>query len=277
MRITILLIYLFSFETLSAQTLIDFGRIPSIIVKSTTTNELLTQLNWNSINEFCNLNDGFYSYERKNGLLTEFEYVKQGRTESFEIVSYNGKVLEFHFDVPVVSRQNEFFFDSDLWLNYVKEKIPDLPDSLLLTKKEPPELLKGFYQLLGVDTVDEYGWICEYSTIGLPPKKRKGVIKLIEHNRIDLLKKLLKHPNPQIKLYVIDALIYMDKGLNILSKQDWQTIYEFRDSKMLIKTCGNSGSYKTYETPISELLSKKAIKKIHKNYKTLKEIGYLKK
>ncbi len=277
MRITIVIIYLLSVGLVNAQTLNNFGKTPERIEKSITTDELLKKLNWQSIKEFCKSNDGFYSYERNNGLLTEYEYVKQGRVESFEIISFNGYVLEFYFDIPQSKRTNEHFFDKKLWLQYVNEMIPELPDSLLLTEDEPTDLLKGFYRLLGVDAVDEYGWICEYSTVGMPPKRRQGVISLIENNRIDLLRKLMNHSNPQIKLYAIDALIYLDNQSNILTDKDWQSIFEFRDSRTTIRTCGNMGSYKFYETPIADLLSKKAIKDIPKSYKMLKGIGYLNK
>ena len=275
MKIRIAITFLLFYGFLNAQTFNEFGRIPNSINKPIDTDILLSQLNWDSINDFCNKNEGFYSYERKKGLLTEYEYVKQGRVESFEIISYKGKVLEFYLDSPKNERKNEYFFNKKLWLNYVQNIIPNLPDSLLLTKKEPIDLLKGFYKLLGVDAADEYGWICEYSTIGMPPKKRQGVIALIKNNRSDLLKKLMNHSNPQIKLYAIDALIYLNKESNILSEQDWQNIYEFRDSGATIRTCGNMGSYKMYETQVSDLLSKKAIRKIHKNYKSLKESGHL--
>ena len=87
----------------------------------------------------------------------------------------------------------------------------------------------------------------------------------------------MNHSNPQIKLYAIDALIYLDKESNLLSDQDWREIYKFRDSETIIRTCGNMGSYKIYETPIAELLSKKAIKQIPKNYNSLEKMGYLKK
>ncbi len=277
MRIAIVLTYILSLGILKAQTLAEFGRIPDTIDQPTATNELLTHLNWKSITEFCQQNEGFYSYERQKGILTEYEYVKQGRVESFEIISFKGKVLEFYFDVPENGRQGEYFFDKDLWLDYVNKVIPDLPDSLLLTKEEPTELLKGFYRLLGVDATDEYGWICEYSTFGMPPQRRQGVIELVKYNRLDLLKKLIKHSNPQIKLYAIDALIYLNKNSKILTEQDWKEIYKFRDSNTTIRTCGNMGSYKIYETSIADLLSKKAIKQIPKNYKTLEKMGYLRK
>ena len=277
MRIGIIITYLLFYGFLNAQTFSEFGRIPDSINQPIDTDILLTELNWGSINEFCNKNEGFYSSERKNGLLTEYEYVKQGRVESFEITSFNGKVLEFYLDFPRNGRKNEYFFDKELWLSYVQKIIPNLPDSLLLSKEEPVDLLKGFYRLLGVDAFDEYGWICEYSTVGMPPKKRQGIIALIENNRSDLLKKLMSHSNPQIKLYSIDALIYLNKKSKILSKNDWKNIYKFRDSGITVKTCGNMGSYKVYETPISDLLSKKAIKRIPKRHKSLTEIGYLKK
>ena len=277
MRIAIIIIFLLPFGVINAQTLKDFGKAPDKIEKPITTNELLSQLNWESIDEFCESNDGFYSHERSKGLITEYQYVKQGRVESFEIISYNGNVLEFYFDVPESSRTNEYFFNKRLWLEYVNEMIPNLPDSLLLTEDEPTNLLKGFYRLLGVDAVDEYGWICEYSTVGMPPKRRRGVISLIQNNRIDLLRKLMNHSNPQIRLYAIDALIYLDSQSNILTDKDWQSIFDFRDSGIMIRTCGNMGSYKIYETPIADLLSKKAIKDIPKSYKMLKGIGYLNK
>lgn len=277
MRITIVIIYLLSIGLVNAQTLNDFGKIPEKIEKSITTDELLEELNWESINEFCKSNDGFYSDERSKGLLIEYEYVKQGRVESFEIISFNGYVLEFYFDVPESNRTNEYFFDKKLWLQYVNKMIPELPDSLLLTENEPTDLLKGFYRLLGVNAVDEYGWICEYSTVGMPPTRRQGVISLIENHRIDLLRKLMNHSNPQIKLYAIDALIYLDKQSNILNDNDWQFIFDFRDSGTTIRTCGNMGSYKVYETPITDLLSKKTIKGLPKKYKMLNEIGYLNK
>lgn len=277
MRITIVIIYLFSVGLVNAQTLNDFGMTPEKIEKSITTDELLQKLNWESIDEFCKSNDGFYSSERSKGLLIEYEYVKQGRVESFKIISFDGYVLEFYFDIPESKRTNEYFFDKKLWLLYVNKMIPELSDSLLLTEDEPTDLLKGFYRLLGVDAADEYGWICEYSTIGMPPKRRQGVITLIENNRIDLLRKLMNHSNPQIKLYAIDALIYLDSQSNVLTDKDWQSIFDFRESGTTIKTCGNMGSYKIYETRIASLISKKAIKDIPKNYKMLKGIGYLNK
>lgn len=275
MKIAFILICFLSFGALNSQTLSQFGAIPDSIQHSTNTNDLLSQLKWRSIREFCKKNEGFYAYKRSKGVLVTYSYIKQGREESFEITSYKGKVLEFYFDIPKSNRANESFFDKQLWLSYVQEKIPDLPKNLLLTESDPVDLLKGLYSLLGIGATDEYGWICEYSTVGMAPKKREGVITLVKHKRVDLLKILMNHTNPQIKLYAIDALIYLDKTSKVLNKNDWHKIYEFRDSGVTVKTCGNMGSYKIYKTPVSELLSKRAIKKIIRRYKSLASLGYI--
>lgn len=275
MQNVLLLIFLLTAQLNFGQTLRDFGDIPEPITKPISTEDLLKKLNWKSVDKFCGKNDGFYSYMRPSETLISFEYVKQGRVESFEIVSYKGEVLEFYLDIPNEDRRSEYYFNKQLWLEYTNELLPGLPENFILSLDEPVDVFKGFYELLGVNTADEYGWICEYSTVGMPPDRRRGVIQLINNERTELLRLLLNHENPQIKLYAIDALIYMDRGSNILSEQDWQLIYDFRDSETIIRTCGNMGSYKVYETPISELLSTKAIKQIPKNYKVLKELGYL--
>lgn len=88
--------------------------------------------------------------------------------------------------------------------------LPALADNLKLTLAENKAVLKAYYQLLGVDTDDEYGWICEYGMAGLPTQRRVAVLVLLEQHRIDLLRKLLPYPNLQTRLYAIDALIYND-------------------------------------------------------------------
>lgn len=202
--------------------------------------------------------------------------------------------------------------------------IDSIPEQFKLTSEEPQELSKAYYELLGIGTADEYGWICEYSAMGIAPERRSAVIALIRHNRIDLLKGLFTYPNLQTKLYAIDALIYLDyntrnkiksaqkalkqqqvqldrlkylkktdnidsieisvKNLNtllqnldaeLLTVNDWKAIYSFRDSNQMIRTCGNTGSYRIYQTSTTELLSDKAIAEISKNYEALKRLGYL--
>jgi hypothetical protein len=67
-------------------------------------------------------------------------------------------------------------------------------------REEPQRILKSYYHLLGLDTRDEYGWTCEYSTVGRPPEKRIATIELSKYKRVDLLKKLLTYPNFQTQL-----------------------------------------------------------------------------
>ncbi len=57
---------------------------------------------------------------------------------------------------------------------------------------------------------DEYGWICEYSSVGMEPKKRDAIIRLIVNDRLELLRKLIRYPNPQTQVYAADALIFID-------------------------------------------------------------------
>ncbi|MES1181902.1 MAG: hypothetical protein ABUL44_03815, partial [Flavobacterium sp.] len=69
-----------------------------------------------------------------------------------------------------------------------------------------------------------------------------------------------------------DSISYFKLGL--LTQREWKAFYNLRDSNLTVKTCGNSGSYKIYGTPISELLSIKAIADIPKWYEALKRMGY---
>jgi hypothetical protein len=52
-------------------------------------------------------------------------------------------------------------------------------------------------------------------------------------------------------------------------------IYEIRDKNETVKTCGNNGSYKIYQSNTNELLSEKSIEEIIENYQFLSEFGYL--
>ncbi len=257
-----------------------------------------------------------------------YEYVEQGYVASFKIIDYKGMVLQYNSEVTNSSQpSNVSYFDKNIWMMYVNEMLPNLPEQFKLTIEEPQELLKAYYRLLGIDTRDEYGWICEYSTIGKATERRMAVIELIRYHRSDLLKKIINYPNLQTQLYVIDALVYLDyetknkfkpaqielkqqqarldslrnlenvdkneiesvkmeikssKALityldsGVLTKKDWKTIYDFRDSNQIIRTCGNAGSYKVYQTPTPELLSDKAIAEIPKHYESLKKLGYFK-
>lgn len=275
MRVVLIFICLTVNILLSAQPLKKFNGISKSVDKPMATDELLLKLDWTSIEEYCRINTGYYASKTVDGLLTKFEYHKQGYDELLEIVSYKGQVLQFSIYKQNRKNRHKPFFNGALYLSYVREMMPNLPDSLLLTDEESAGALTGFYSLLGLEAADEYGWICEYSTVGMPPDRRRGLIILVDEKRVDLFRKLMDYENPQVRLYAIDALIYLDTQLNVLTEQDWSSIYKFRDSGAIITTCGNMGSYKTYKTPVSDLLSKEAIESIPEKYDFFKRLGYL--
>lgn len=329
MKLTFLVIlFNISILNLFSQTLIDFGKFPSKECDSLPllTENLLQRINWETIKKYCDTSKSHHADTYKDSLITIYEYVEQGYVSHFLIKSYKGFVLQYESEITNTSQpSSSSYFDKNIWMHYVNDLLPELPATFRLTTEESPDILKSYYQLLGVNSRDEYGWICEYSATGRPPDKRLAVIDLIKDRRIDLLRKLLSYSNVQTQLYATDALIYIDfetkkrietnqtklnqqqekidslndlnssknyeiesakraiANLNgsikyqenfLLTKKEWQGIYEFRDSKQIIKICGNTGSYKVYQTSTLELLSETAIAEIVKNYEEIKKLGY---
>jgi hypothetical protein len=314
--------------SLHAQSLIDFNKFPYARDSGVLfTAQMLDKIKWESLKKYCDTAKGHYADERRDDtLITTYEYVKQGDEASFKITSYKGMVMEYESETHgMLRRGTSYYFDKNVWMMYVDEMLPNLPRGLKLSSDEFDKTLKAYYRLLGVGTRDEYGWICEYSTIGLATDKRLAVIDLINIGKVNLLKKLIDYPNVQTQLYAIDALIYIDystqkdikqkkdelqrrqqeldslqnldnTGKNdveemkmtiraykekmarledrLLTKREWKMIFELRDSCKMVKTCGNSGSYKIYGTKIADLLSDKAIAEIPEKYENLKEFGY---
>lgn len=326
-RPLIIISTIFYFLAAYSQSPVDFNKFATVESDTSTilTDKFLKKINWNEIKSFCTQDNGHYAYERNDSILTEYEYVKQGREVSFEIVSYKGMVLEYYADAGNVKPQKySLYFNKNVFLRYVEEMMPSLPDQFKLSREEPNNILKAYYQLLGLNTRDEYGFVCEYSTVGRATARRMAVVTLLKQNRVDLIKKIAEYPNLQSKLYAIDALIYHDyitkekiqqwnkdvkqkqkqlervqqkdidkikiTDLNmqlkllsdsisyfnsgLLTDKEWNEIYNFRDSKLTVNTCGNCGSYKIYGTPIAELLSEKTIAEIPKQYAVLKRLGY---
>lgn len=198
--------------TLNAQD-VDLGRFPSenIGTEPVLTSDLLESLDWENLKSYSNSNEGHYAYERKDSLLTRYVYVQQGYVADFVLTSYKGKVMELRSQISNASREtNTYFFDKNVWLEYAHDYLPNLPDSFKLTINESGDVLKAYYELIGVGTRDEYGWICEFSSVGMATQRRKATIQLIRNNKRNLLESLLNYPNIQVKLYAIDALIYDD-------------------------------------------------------------------
>lgn len=300
----IILILICASSIVEAQSLFDIAKLPDDKNESKPilTQEVLERIDWPKIRSYCDSAEGHYAHERNDSLLTTYEYTKQGRTSYFFIKSFNGEILESRGAISEAPEPNHTsFFDKQVWLKYVDQELFNLPDSFKLTDIETKQVLVSYYQLLGVDSRDEYGWICEYSAAGFPPTKRLAVMTLIQNDRIDLIKRLLHYPNTQTQLYCADALIFLDyvfkarKSQGTLSTKKYgkmkrkpypefdsqeltnsesETINRLRDSGQIIRTCGNMGSYKVYPKEISELLSDKMVKEIPKQYDWLLYWGY---
>jgi hypothetical protein len=319
MRRSLLLIFgCFSLLSCFSQSTFDFSLFAnkagdtSIILAK----DILREVDWPQLMQLtASTGSGHRAYEEKDSLLMRYRYVKQAGLVQFHIVTYKDTVLEFSAE-RIDDKQATSYFNTALWLRYVNEMLPNLAAAFKLSSDEKIEVLKNYYGLLGINTRDEYGFICEYSATGRPPAKRKAIIFLIQQDRFDLIKKLTEYPNLQTKLYAIDALIFRDyqakntigevddeinshrkkletlqkksdnadriasltariKSLgdsiaylktNILTENEWKNIFDWRNRGQMITTCGNNGSYKVYATPISELLSDKAIKDIPRQY-----------
>ncbi len=304
-----------------SQALVDFSKFPNTTDDTTalSTSVLLDKLDWESIKRYSIYTDNHRASEISDNLFIIYEYSDRTKGASFRITSYRGVILKYYADSSSAYPMNKIlYFNKKIWLNYTNDILPSLPDEFKLSMNEPNNILRAYYKLVGVDSGDEYGFICEYSTVGMPPIRRGAVITLLQHQRIDLIRNLMKHPNIQTRMYAIDAMIYsssksnhiisqLNKNIrkskntlsrrenkdtqlinhiktlsdsisilnyNILSKDEWISIHNLRDSKLRVKTCGNAGSYKVYETPISELLSDKSINQILKWYESFERTGY---
>ncbi|KAA3622556.1 MAG: hypothetical protein DWQ02_25865, partial [Bacteroidetes bacterium] len=231
-----------------------------------------------------------------------YRYVKQGYTAAFSLTEFKGQVLEFESHID--SKFRTSFFNKELWLKYVEEASQINESGWGLDKKQlenfPNRVILAYYKLIGFNTRDEYGWICEYSATGAPPEKRRAILDLIKYGHRNLILRLLDHPNVQTKLYAADALIYLHmvgevenvkinykrngkkiKSLNFIYKEDyklstntWKKIYKIQQANYDVITCGNMGSYKQYKSTTGKLLSMDSINDIYKNYNLIRIFGY---
>ncbi len=272
-----------------------YGEFPVTTQRSQPiwTSDLLEDLKWEQLIAFCDTTEGQYARVLKDSLITEYRYTKQGGTSYFRLEDFNGKVLSFESENTEINRPTRTeYFDKNVWLEYAHTYLPNLSDSLKLTVDVRKDKLTSYYKLLGVGTRDEYGWICEYSTVGTTPGRRNAVIQLRLEK--DLLIRLLNYPNVQTRMYAADALIFENYAnqqsmaqardtswvsfhkSQLLTLSEWEKIYQLRDANLKVRTCGNEGSYKVFESTTSELLSDDAIKEIPNEYERLAELGYLK-
>ncbi|MEO0727285.1 MAG: hypothetical protein AAFZ63_22250 [Bacteroidota bacterium] len=265
------------------------------------TNSLLEELDWTELEKWSPDSKEYASKIQLDSFLTGYTYRKAHDQDQFEIISYGEYVLEYRgIVISDTSNYEQDYFNRQLWQDYLKEALPDLAAKYIIDTSEEPNILKSYYRLLGLNTRDEYGWMCEYSTVGMITERREATLELVKENRVDLLKKLIDFPNTQVQLYAFDALIYIDykmqKDMDYmisrfkedspemsmqeieesfiyqdrkrfqLTSQEWDKIEELRTSNEVVFTCGNMGSYKIYKSTTKELLSKEAIAAIITQY-----------
>ncbi|GAB5537780.1 MAG: hypothetical protein Rubg2KO_40290 [Rubricoccaceae bacterium] len=173
------------------------------------------------------------------------------------------------------NRGQQWWEDEAGWIEYHKSY---LPDSLVfpLSGASTAESL-AYYALLdvGLDLWPEYGWMCEYSTVGMPPQQRIAVATLLDADRIDLILDALRQGSPEGKVYAADALLYANQRGRPLMPPDRQIINQLRVNPDTITTCvGGRGSYKTNRTAIAELLSDESIATLSSRYDALKLSGW---
>jgi hypothetical protein len=267
-----------------------------------STQQLLQALNWDSLSLAYSKQSANYGSPKsrvsRDSLLVYYSGILEGRTR-IDITSYQGKVVRYSInrDQWIVSGVNSYF-DVTAWLAYARAALPQLEDSMHLRAGDyPPEDIVAYYHLLGVEVRNEYGWICEYSTMGIAPPQREAAVYLVHHGNAKLLRRILRGPNPEGRVYSADALIYLDRNAQneldtldkdldkdgqlqkyleeqLLSDDDKLVIEALRNSNDMVRTCGNAGSYKIYMLPVSEVLSDTEIEKIPENYQSLRDLGY---
>jgi len=175
----------------------------------------LQMIRWDSLKIGCTGNADDYSspcfaHVYKDSLVSEYRYFNRGFASSIDIVDYRGTVLKYDIRNDSTLRPSRGkYFDKPAWLRYAHEYL-GAADSIALSTAESAEVLEGYYQLLGVGVTNEYGWICEYGTVGEPPAQRLATIQLVNQRRSDLLRRVLRGPNLEGRVYATDALIYLD-------------------------------------------------------------------
>ena len=187
-----------------------------------STEFLLKILKWNSLNS----RDAYFY---KDSLLTIYKYRSQGLKSIIDIRDYKNIVLSFNIDLNNSLRPfKSSYFNKKAWLSYAHEYLGLKTDTFSITIEESSNILEAYYILLGVGVTNEYGWICEYGTVGLAPAQRSAVIYLIKESRVDLLRKILNGPNLEGSVYAADALIYIDNSFRTSYKKYEQYLSEKR-------------------------------------------------
>jgi hypothetical protein len=127
-----------------------------------------------------------------------------------------------------------------------------------------------YWQLLGLVPVrDEYGWICEYSTIGSPPSQRYAVRELVCQRRVDLLRRVLVGPSPEGQIYAAEALTYLEMvEPGAIDERTGTIINSLRERDEIVRTCRTAGSFRIYPVRFSELLNDSTVRELPQRYQS---------
>src|SRR5690606_13928144 len=124
----------------------------------------------------------------------------------------------------------------------------------------------AYYCLIGVDVRREYGWMCEYSTAGMPPLQRQATLALLHQQRPDLLQEAPRATSVEGRADASDALLYLERQFQGRTKSDLALITELRASRDTVRTCKDGArSYMIYPWQLQEVLSDSAIARIPTN------------
>ncbi|MEL7363538.1 MAG: hypothetical protein AAFN13_15790, partial [Bacteroidota bacterium] len=201
------------------------------------------------------------------------------------MLSYRDRVISIDI-VRYHSNRNLTYrtFDKQTWADYAEEALGDDAQrfAVPVDSISAPEL-RAYHELLGVGVYPEYGWMCEYSTVGMPPEQRRAAVTLVDYLSSDLLRRVLVDgPNLEGRIYAVDALLYIDQVAQrevsalpyrspfyesrLLTAQDRAAIEDIIQSGQTVRTCGNAGSYKIYPKTTQEVLSDSALAEIPSLY-----------
>ena len=266
--------------------------------------QLLQAFGWDTLRATCR-ERSVYSSDHcsagsgrsRDSLLVYHTLTFPDRT-NVNVTSFDGRVIRYR--IWRVERRgtqlDATYFNPAVWTEYAHRALGPAGEGLHLAPEAyPATVVEAYYHLLGVEVNREYGWICEYSTVGMAPPQRSAVMRLTQEPSSDLLRRLLRAPDVETRLYAADALLYLGgKEREVrkelegateaelrevldqyrLTAEDLRRIGELRQSNEMVRTCGNQGSYKIYMRPAREVLDARAVRSIPALYAHLGSLGY---
>jgi hypothetical protein len=273
-------------------------------VREIRVEQLLQAFGWDTLRAACPDSLGYSrvscsatSRSNRDQLLVYHTLRFRDRT-SVDVTSFDGRVVRyriFRVERRGIHLQAQYS-NPTVWTEYAHRALDPAGEGLHIAPDAyPAEVVEAYYHLLGVEVDREYGWICEYSTVGSAPAQRRAVMRLIQEPNFDLLRRLLRAPDVETRLYAADALLYLRSRKGEVRKEfehatpaelqeileryqltaeDLRLIEELRRSNEMVRTCGNNGSYKIYLHPAREVLNDSEVRSIPANYAWLRSLGY---